>query len=185
MRSVLFCINLVHFGGNYWEPEKSKKGQKWFGRGQKWPSVECWDLEFIQFWKIAIFCVENWNLLQTENSVLMGQFSVFYIGLHRRKLQWVPRAWLDSISCLLFEKAIQLWCWNCQIKCNSFWKRDSWNNHLVKCQHQSSISSLLWAGPEQMSTFYGLNKCVQNVVKLSAVAKISSCFWKLHQNMRE
>ena len=54
--------------------------------------------------------------------------------------------------------------------------RDSWNNHLVKCQHQSSISSLLWAGPEQMSSFYGLNKCVQyaSLIEIpAAVVQIS------------
>ena len=55
-------------------------------------------------------------------------------------------------------------------------RRDSWNNHLVKCQHQSSISSLLWAGPEQMSSFYGLNKCVQyaSLIEIpAAVVQIS------------
>ena len=47
-----------------------------------------------------------------------------------------------------------------------FMKRDSWNNHLVKCQHQSSISSLLWPAKsrtnEQQAGFYELNKCVQH-----------------------
>ena len=46
--------------------------------------------------------------------------------------------------------------------------RDSWNNHLVKCQHQSSISSLLWPDPQVQNKwaaspgFYEFNKCVQH-----------------------
>ena len=77
--------------------------------------------------------------------------------------------WLGAsfFSIQLIQIDLSQMKWNKLFSLFFLW-RDSWNNHLVKCQHQSSISSLLWPEPQVQNKwaaspgFYEFNKCVQH-----------------------